>query len=119
MSNRKLLGLLLVALLGVEVISALVGLETGLGVTNWRKYHSLINGTEVHGEVTFKDSQNHNNIRYSYDVKGQTYTGVGQSGFGNEKFKDLRIGSKVIVFYDPADPSVSCLGDPNVLIQPE
>jgi Protein of unknown function (DUF3592) len=82
--------------------------------TSWNRYRRLTTeGEEVSGTVTAKEPQNHAAIVYSYVVKQKTYNSIGMAGHGNPTFNDLRIGDSVKVYYDPADPGVSCLGYPS------
>src|SRR6266850_7028004 len=93
MSRKKLCGILLSVLSVIVGSAAIVGLLVGLNLTNWRKYDTLIHGSEVHGKVTLKDSHNHNAVLYSFILNGQTYTGIGQSGHGNPGFEQMSVGS--------------------------
>lgn len=46
---------------------------------------------------------------YEYDVGSKIHNG--SDGLGND-FAQAKIGDRVIVFYDPKDPTVSTLGNP-------
>jgi hypothetical protein len=98
---------------------ASIGGAAGLALMDWRKYSRLSDGVGVWGRVTVKEPENHQLIRYSFIVGSQTYAGVGSAGQGNPPFGNLNVGDKVIVFYDPANPNVSCLGYPQGRLKTE
>lgn len=76
------------------------------------KYFRLAKlGSETRGSVISKEPDNHFFIRYSYQVDGQAYQGIGSAGRGNPSFEDLNLGDPVRVYYDPKDPRSSLLGD--------
>ena len=92
---------------------ALILAAIGVVAVNWSKWHGLAKrGVETKGRVVGKEPENHKFIRYSYEVNQQTYSGLGSAGRGNPTFEQLNIGDKVTVFYDPADPNESILGNP-------
>lgn len=76
-------------------------------------YHYLVKrGVSVEGVVVAKEPENHRFIRYSYSVGQNTYSGLGSAGHGNPRFEELHVGDKVTVFYDPSNPDLSFLGNP-------
>jgi hypothetical protein len=103
----------------VWLVFAGLALVIGLKITDWLTYRDLSNGVGVYGKVTAKEPENHQIIRYSYNVGQQTYSGVGHGGRGNPSFGELKIGDSVVVFYDPANPSVSVMGNPQAHQQVE
>jgi hypothetical protein len=58
------------------------------------------------GIVTAYEPANHNQYGYKFEVDGKSYTGL-ESPKGSE----LAIGKRVIVFYDPQNPSRNALTD--------
>lgn len=98
--------------LAVWLLFAGLALAAGLKITGWLTYRRLSNGIAVYGTVTAREPENHQIIRYSYSVGQQTYSGTGHGGRGNPSFGELSIGDRVVVFYDPANPSLSCMGYP-------
>jgi hypothetical protein len=64
------------------------------------------------GRVTAKEPENHNFVKYSFEVNGHTYSGLGTAGGENPGFHALEIGSSVVVHFDPVNPDISFLGDP-------
>ena len=85
----------------------------GVFVLDWPEYRYLAhNAVETTGKVTAKEPSNHRAIRYSYQVDGQMYSGIGNAGRGNPEFDQLEIGSPLKVYYDPNDPGKSLLGNP-------
>ena len=103
----------------VWLVFASIGAAVGLALMGWRKYSRLSDGVGVWGKVMAKEPENHQLIRYSFVVGPQTYTGVGSAGHGNPTFGSLNVGDRVIVFYDPANPYVSCLGYPQGRLKTE
>jgi hypothetical protein len=97
---------------------ALAGVVIGVIATDSLKYYRLkTEGIKVHGQVIGKEPQNHQSIRYSYVVGEQTYSNLGSAGRGNPSFAALNMGDSVIVYYDPDNPSNSCLGYPSRHLQ--
>ena len=85
----------------------------GSAALDWAKWHGLAErGVEAEGRVIAKEPENHEFVRYSYVVGGETYSGVGSAGRGNPEFEQLNTGDRVKVFYDPDNPNESILGDP-------
>jgi hypothetical protein len=79
---------------------------------DWRKWHGLsARAVETKGRVTAKEPENHNFIRYSYQVGQQNYEGLGSVGGANPTFEHLNIGDLITVFYDSDDPETSIAGD--------
>lgn len=86
---------------------------------NMPHYLQLTHGIRGHGIVTALEPTDHQAVRYKFEASGKIYSGVGRAGFGNPEFCCLSLGQNVIVYYDPADPSVSSLGIPQELIKNE
>jgi Protein of unknown function (DUF3592) len=85
----------------------------GITTLDWFRYRHFANsGKPTTGHVEAKESENHRAIRYSYDVNGQSYSGLGSAGGINPEFDDLQVGSPVTLFYDREDPRRSLLDDP-------
>lgn len=85
----------------------------GITLLDWFSYrHFANNGKPTTGHVDAKEPENHRAIRYSYEVNGQWYSGLGSAGGINAEFEDLQVGSPVRVFYNNDDPSKSLLDDP-------
>jgi len=102
----------IVICVGVWLLFAVIALVIGLNITDRAKYQALSNGSGVYGNVASKEPSNHQIIRYTFQVNGQSYNGVGHGGHGNPSFDNLNVGDRVIVFYDPANPTLSCMGYP-------
>jgi hypothetical protein len=83
--------------------------------TEYEKF--LTRGAKVEGIVEKKEPQNHESITYSYVVDGKQYTGTGAAGFGTPPFDVLRVGTKIIVYYDANEPQKSIPGEPELYIQ--
>jgi hypothetical protein len=102
------------------VITALVWLALtivfaviGAIVMDWRKWHELAKySIETNGYVMRKEPDNHRIIQYSYAVDQQTYSGLGNASGDTPEFDQLNIGDEVRVFYNPDNPKLSILGNP-------
>src|SRR4051794_6857426 len=107
MNSRAVL-LIFCIWLGLTTFFAAVGFI----VMDWRKWHGLAErAVETQGRVVAKEPENHQSIRYSYQVGAGTYIGSGRAGRGNPTFEELNVGDRVRVFYDSDKPEVSVLGD--------
>lgn len=94
----------------------LAALSAGLGLVLFDPlpdYRLNNSGVPSEGFVTALEPTNHQIVRYSYNVGGREYAGVGHGGHGNPRFEDIRVGQKVLVFYDPNNPQYSSLGHPS------
>jgi len=69
-------------------------------------------GIETRGVVRALEPTNHQQVRYSYQANGITYTGIGGGGYGNPPFEQLSPGDSVIVYYAARNPTTSVLGEP-------
>jgi len=95
------------------ILTIFVGVA-GIVTFELPKYLLLTNrGLPTEGLITELQPLNHGSVIYSYNVEGQPYTGGGHAGDIESKFDELRTGQKVLVFYDPKKPHISCLGEPN------
>lgn len=56
------------------------------------------------GIVTAHETANHDQYRFAFSVDGQKYDGLGRAG--KEK---LEIGERVVIYYDPRNPSKNAL----------
>jgi hypothetical protein len=83
---------------------------------DWRVSQKLYEqGVHAEGAVTAKDF-NGERIDYAFRSGEKLYRGSGTAGYGNPTFADLHVDDPVVVFYLPADPSVSEPGDPKLRI---
>jgi Protein of unknown function (DUF3592) len=98
--------------LGVGVLFVAIALIVALNITDRSKYQTLSQGVGVYGTVASKDAANHQIVRYTFQVGAQSYDGVGHGGHGNPSFDNLNVGDRVVVFYDPNNPTLSCMGYP-------
>ena len=81
---------------------------------DWPKWHGLAQrAVETNGFITAKEPNNHSSIRYSYRIGDQSFTGIGRGGGANPEFEQLRVGDSIKVFYDSANPEVSCPDSPD------
>lgn len=85
----------------------------GIGSINLPTLRTLAKyGVPTEGKVEAKEPDNHQVVRYSYVVGQRSYNGSGRAGYGNPEFISLSVGDKVTVFYDPSDPQLSIMGNP-------
>jgi len=82
--------------------------------SDWPLYRGLRErGVPVDGWVTLKGLNAPDELSYSFEAEGRTYSDVGKAGYGNRAFADLEAGDRVLVFYVPEHPETHCLGDPS------
>ena len=94
-------------------IGAVLLLAFFLGRSDWPKYRRLqVEGVALDGWVTEKNIVDQNTVSYSFMVGERVYSGLGRGGYGNGSFNDLSVGDRVVVFYLPKDPRISCMGGP-------
>ena len=74
-------------------------------------------GVSIYGKAIEKYPENHATIKYSYEIEGKQFFGFGNAGNGNAGFDEIRIGQKVIVFYDRESPEISMMGYPQSSFQ--
>jgi hypothetical protein len=73
-------------------------------------------GVSIYGKVTAKEPENHQTVRYVYEVNGKQYEGAGGAERGNPPFDEIQIGQKVVVFYKPENPEKAILGYPQLYV---
>ena len=71
--------------------------------------HLVEEGVGVYGIVTAKEPNDHQGVKYYYQVNGKNYQGNGSAGRGNADFNQIQIGQKVIVYYDFDNPEKAIL----------
>ena len=102
----------------VWLVFAAVGFIIGLYLFDWAKYRNLSNeGVAIYGKVITKEPENHQNIKYSYEVGEKSYIKNGTAGRGNSSFEELSIGDKVVVYYAKTNPNFSMMGYPQMYQQ--
>ena len=107
MNSRAILTTVLIWLVLTTLFAAI-----GFLALDWQKWHGLArDGVEIKGIVVAKEPENHRSIRYSYLVGERTYSGIGSAGGDNPQFEHLNVGDRVIVFFNPANPEESILGN--------
>jgi hypothetical protein len=80
----------------------------------WREYERLVHaGTETHGKVVAIEPENHQSVRYGYQVDSKLYSGSSSVGFGGlPPLSQIKIGDEIPVTYWPLHPWISLPGDP-------
>jgi hypothetical protein len=95
----------------IWVIAVLVFVVIGVIALDWQKWHGLARyGVAIDGYVDNKEPENHNFIRYSYEVNGNHYSGLGSADGENPDFDELHSGDRVKVIYNSQRPKESILG---------
>jgi hypothetical protein len=74
--------------------------------------HMTKSGQGVYGHVIAKEPENHQTVRYAYEVGETEYKGSGSGGDGNPDFEDLSIGDQIVIYYDPVSPYRSTMSNP-------
>lgn len=67
------------------------------------------------GTVTFRDCAKYGSVRYAFMVNGRSHTGFAPSGSVN--CTAASVGDPVTVYYDPANPAVHTLKEPQRLYE--
>lgn len=95
----------------LTLLLAGLGMTIGFIYLSPIEYYALATrGLQTHAVVIKKEPENHRFIHYTYTVDGKSFFGIGNGGRGNPDFDEIEVGQKLIAFYDPTDPEVSCLG---------
>ena len=67
----------------------------GVVALDWRRSNGLAKyGVAINASVDGKEPENHDFIRYSYNVNGSHYSGLGSAGGENPGFDDLHVGER-------------------------
>jgi hypothetical protein len=91
------------------------GVAAGIGGLNVPTYWKLDRTGELAAaRITSVEPENHYSLRYAYTVRGARYAGVGSIGDAGRA--PIRPDAPLTIHYVPAEPSVSCLGDPHALL---
>ena len=80
----------------------------------WKRLNDLSErGARTTAKVVGKEPNNHQSIRYSYTVDGQSYTELGGAGKGGiPAFERVNVGDEIVITYLPNDPVESVPGSP-------
>src|SRR5205814_2228085 len=105
--------LALLALASAAFIIAVMGRDV-LVLYRLSKY-----GLTSSASITEKEANNHQFVRYKFNVGPEVYYGEGRLWPGTPSFDDLTVGDRVPVYYLADDPSVSTLGDPGQAVRSE
>jgi len=91
-----------------------------LSQRNWTDYLRLVRrGVASQGTITAVVPEMHGTVRYEYEVNGRAEQGQTQPHPPNPSVTSLKIGDSVRVYYDPANPTISTLGEPGALLRNE
>src|ERR1700761_3105067 len=100
------------------VLAVIIGCM--IGSQDLPTYHRLAERA-ISGKATVIEllPQQHNTLRYEYQVAGQTYQGRMGSRQPNPPAEQLGVGQSVVIYYDPEHPEVSVPGDPRLMFNNE
>ncbi len=105
----------------VELAASWLLLAAGFGWLFSADYraHSRLADHGVVGEAVVEETlpQIHQTVKYHYEAAGRTFEGRGLSWRPNPDLSEIKPGQKLVVYYDPANPSFSMLGDPRQPLQ--
>ncbi len=97
-----------------------LGIGFCTGRRNLRKYYHLsVRGLQGEATVLQLQPEIHQTTIYRYQAGGKTLQGQGQSDSPNPPLEQLRVGQRVIAYYDPLDPATSVLENPTALLKNE
>jgi hypothetical protein len=97
------------------LVLAIIGAEIGNLLLNSADLNEFTEkGIPIYGKVTAKEPENHQTVRYIYEVNGKQFDGAGSAGRGNPPFNEIQIGQKLVVFYNPESPEKAILGYPQM-----
>lgn len=87
----------------------------GLGSFNVGEYWKLDRTSEsVGARVTSVEPEHHSSLRYTYKVRGAWYEGFGS--ITDAGSAPIAPGDPLTIHFVPAEPAISCLGDPHALL---
>lgn len=66
------------------------------------------NGTQTNAVVLHTDPRNHNEVQYSYQVDGKTFTSWSNADGPDGTADQLHIGQSIRIVYDRTRPAISC-----------
>ncbi|HEY5838767.1 MAG TPA: DUF3592 domain-containing protein [Pyrinomonadaceae bacterium] len=70
-------------------------------------------GLATTGVVADLQPLNHRSVNYRYTANARTHRGGGHAGDIDRNFEEVRLDEGVLIFYDPENPGVSCMGQPS------
>jgi hypothetical protein len=82
-----------------------------------RDFRFMRYGKAIKAYVQLLEPTNHQFVHYLYTVDTIEYHGIGRADFGNPSFEELAVGTELIAYYLPSDPSDSCLGNPREIFR--
>lgn len=107
----RILGWCLLWLISLIIYAAFTG-------GNCLKFYELSkHGVKILG--TFGHTQPHLQIRYSFEIEGRSYEGIGRIDVGVPSLSRSSLGGAAPVYFLPNAPEVNCLGDPKQLFSSE
>jgi hypothetical protein len=92
----------------------------GIGGLNLPRFYRLTkHGVLGQASAVRLAPENHCTVYYQYQVGGRTYHSQGQSWMPNPPLGDIAVGQKLVIYYDPENPSVAVLGNPKSMLKNE
>jgi Na+/proline symporter len=90
----------------------------GIATVSWWRYARVAyTGAHTQGRITAKEPANHHNVRYSFMIGPQQFTGAHMASIVGIPFDSVAVGDAIPVVYDPRDPTKSVAGDPSALLR--
>jgi|SRR6185312_8965753 hypothetical protein len=97
--------------MGLFVIFGLLGIHA----SRLEDYYSL-SRAGVRSSALVVGLKPHEQVEYSYLIKGRNYRGIARTGIANTiSYSEIKPGNEIEFFYLRRAPEVSCLGNPKIL----
>ncbi len=95
-------------------------MAVGVGSLNWLTFRRLsTEGIPSQARVVELLPKVHNTVKYAYPVGGKLFQGQTQSWPPNPPLEQLVVGQTLTIYFDPAQPERSVLGDPKEMLTNE
>lgn len=114
---QKIVSLVLTIALGIVtlVLTTVFGFSLVLTVQNWRtEYWLLEDGQRGVALITNPVWSGHGVFEYEYVVNQKTYTGRSRRNWEEEKYRNVGVGGKSVVYFSTSHPWLSALYKPDV-----
>jgi hypothetical protein len=84
------------------------------GPCHFRESYLLANDTKQTMAV-LTEKQQHGVYSYKYSVADREYSGASQRNWESEKYRNVEVGERAVVFYSASHPWISSLEEPQSL----
>ena len=82
-------------------------------------YRSVKHGVASHATIIEILPMDHNRVRYEYLIGSRSFRGAMQAWPPNPDIENLKVGQKVVIYYDREHPEKSVLGEPSTMLENE